>query len=236
MKVHTDLDQGSLLWHQLRAGKITASEADALVTPLGKVKEGDGPKTYLFEKLAERWTGLPLPQIKGIFDMEQGEILESYAKPSFVLETGREIGNVGFIESEDGFCGCSPDGFAQPNPFVDIGVEIKCPKLETHIRYLLDGGLPKQYVAQVQFSMFVTGFEQWHFYSYRRRMPNLHLIIERDEDYQSAIRRAVDEFKIRFDLHFEKLCEINGGPPPRRAPLPPDANRAHFDEEVGITP
>ena len=61
MKIHRNISQGSLEWNCLRAGKVTASELDRLVTPLGKVKTGDGPRSYLCEKVAEAWKGTTLP-------------------------------------------------------------------------------------------------------------------------------------------------------------------------------
>ncbi len=214
MKVHTDMEQGSLQWLMVRAGKVTASEMGELVTPLGKVKTGDGPRSYLIQKVTERWTGKPIDQEGGIWNLEQGQVLEDYAKPAFVLETGLEIQKAAFIESNDGDCGCSPDALTD-----GAGVEIKCPHLETHIRYLLDGKLPLAYVAQVQMSMYVTGFVKWHFFSFRRSMPNLHLVVDVDEDYQNAIWEALSAFLPALSASFAKLCNLNGGPP-KKANIP----------------
>ena len=110
MKVHTEYEQGSLEWEIARAGKITASEADALITPLGKIRTGEGVKSYLCRKLAEKWTGLPLPKKEGIWDLTQGHFLEEYARPAFTLETGIEVSTCAFIEDDNGVLGCSPDG------------------------------------------------------------------------------------------------------------------------------
>ena len=216
MKIFNDFEQGSLLWLQQRCGVVTASELDALVSPLGKVRTGDGVQTYLHKKLAEKWSGAPLASLQGIFDVEQGQFLEEQAKPAFTLETGIEIRNVAFITTDDGLFGCSPDSLIDP----DSGVEIKCPRLETHVGYLLDGELPSQYVAQVQGSMFVTGFKTWHFFSYRRKLPPLHLIIKRDEKYQDALKTAMESFKAQFDAAWLKLVEINGGEPTHGKPQP----------------
>jgi hypothetical protein len=230
MRAHTDVEQGSLQWMLLRCGKVTASEMDSLVTPLGKVKTGDGPRTYLFQKLAEAWTGQPLPQVQGVFDLEQGQILEEYAKPAFMVETGLDVRNVAFIETDDGRCGCSPDGMVGEN----WGVEIKCPRIDTHIRYLIDGKLPTDYIAQVQGSMFVTGAGKWMFYSFRRKMPPLILTVERDDDYQKAISEALETFTAAFDKGMARLEEINGGPPQRKQYKfsKPETE----DELEGITP
>jgi hypothetical protein len=212
MKVHTSMGQGSVEWSQLRAGKVTASEMDRLVSPLGKVRTGEGPRTYLALKLAEKWTGGPMLSLQGIFDVDQGQILEEYAKPAFTFHTGIEINNVAFIESDCGRYGCSPDGMIDET----TGVEIKCPRMETHIGYLLDGELPSDYVCQVQGSMFVTGGDHWHFMSYCRRLPPLIIRVERDEKIQSSLEAAISAFAESMDAGFKILVEKNGGPPKPR--------------------
>jgi hypothetical protein len=221
MKIHREFEQGSIDWFQARAGKVTASEMSNLVTPLAKVKTGDGPKTYLIEKLAEVWTGSPIDGFSS-WSTEQGQFLEEAARPAFTLETGLDVEQVGFIESDDGKAGCSPDGILTGK---EIGLEIKCPGVVNHIRYLIDGKLPVDYVAQVQASIFITGFSKWMFFSFRRKMPPLVLTVERDEAYQQAISDALCEFSERFDANMKRLCEINGGPPkritvPKKQPSP----------------
>jgi exodeoxyribonuclease (lambda-induced) len=211
VKIHSNVEQGSVDWLLLRAGKITASEMDALITPLGKVRDGDGVQTYLTQKLVERWTGGPLPQLQGIFDVEQGQILEERAKPAFTIHTGLEIQNAAFIETDDGRAGCSPDAMIGETS----GVEIKCPTMPIHVGYLLAGKLPKQYVAQVQGSMWVTGCHTWHFFSYSRQLPPLHLVIGRDENFHRALAVAVEDFLKTMDAAFARLVELNGGPPKR---------------------
>lgn len=223
MKIHRDIEQNGPDWMILRSGKVTASNADALVTPLGKVKKGDGPRTFLMKMLAEAWIGGPLPSIQGVFDIDQGKILEEQAKPAFTLHTGIAVENVAFIESADGRAGCSPDGAIFDGERLVCGVEIKCPRMETHIRYLLDNELPEDYVAQVQFSMFITGLPSWHFFSYRRGFPPLHLEVKADPKLQDAFGHALADFYAEFDAAWKQLVTMNGGLPKSRglAPLPP---------------
>ena len=228
MKIHTEYQQGTVEWLEARAGKITASEMDRLVTPLGKVKTGEGPKSYLMEKLSEKWAGAALPSAN-TFMMEQGNILEEFARPAFELETGLAIKQVGLIETDDGRCACSPDGIVEGK---DIGLEIKSPGMPNHIRYLLDNKLPDDYVLQVQSCLWVTGFSQWMFTSFRRGMPPLILTIEPDQKIQWAIGLAVEEFVHRMDEAWTKLCEINSGPPPPRQKFVPLPGKPQFTWEM----
>jgi hypothetical protein len=178
------------------------------------------------KKVAEAWTGGPLPSLN-VWDMDQGHILEEYARPAFTLETGLEVEEVGFITDDAGRIGCSPDGVI----YSTIGLEIKCPHIETQIRYLLDGVLPADYVLQVQGSLYVTGFKKWIFYSYRRRMPSLRLEIEPDPKIQEAIKTALGAFMEQYDAALKRLAELNGGWPARK-PVVPALN--HYREDIRV--
>jgi hypothetical protein len=213
MKINT-CAQHSDEWFLARAGLITASGADALLTPLFKVKDSKGVDTYLAKKLAERWLGGPLPEDAiNVLPMEYGTILESEARPAYTLLTGQEIQEVGLVTDDAGICGASPDGLIGD----DCGIEIKCPNASTHIKYLLGGKVPDDYVVQVHFSMFVTGYPRWVFMSYRREMPPLILTMESDEKIQGQIEEAVENFKSKLETGWKTLVALNGGkePPPR---------------------
>lgn len=216
MKIHRDISQGSLEWNALRAGKVTASELDRLVSPLGKVRTGDGPRSYLMEKVAEAWTGTTLPTAV-FWDGDQGQFLEEFARPAFTFETGMEVEQVGFISSDDGRMGCSPDGLIG----ADCGLEIKCAHIEKHVGYLLAGVVPPDYVLQVQGSLYVTGFPTWKFFSFRRGLPPLILTVEPDEKIQEAIAEAVAAFTEAMDTALARLTELNGGVRPERPTLAP---------------
>jgi hypothetical protein len=238
MKIHAHIrqkngDDPTMEWLKARTGVITASEFDSLVTPLGKVKTGDGVDTFLCKKMAEEWQGGPLDSFQS-FAMGQGVILEEQAIPFAEFNYDLKIRQVGFVTRNDGLVGCSPDGLVnfderdflkdEPTDYGPLlggdddklsGIEIKCPILTTHIGYLLDGVLPKEYIAQVQGCMYVTGCATWHFLSYRRDMPPLHLVVKRDEAFQSALNTALEAFLKRFRAGIDRLIELNGGEPVR---------------------
>ena len=208
-----DVKQGGMEWLILRSGIVTASEMGNLLTPKFSIRTGKGVESYLAEKVAEKWQGGPLPSFRG-FDMEQGHFLESEAVPWFEFAHNAEVKRVGFITTDDGRVGCSPDGL-----LTDCGLEIKSPHADTQVGYLLAGKLPEEYAVQVHASMFVTGMKRWKFLSYRRHFPALLLTVERDDSIQAAIGEAVDNFMVMFDAAMARMTEINGGPP-RSIPKP----------------
>jgi hypothetical protein len=221
--------QGSVDWAIARSGIPTASEFDNLLTPEMKPRTGAMPESYLAKKVAEAWQGGPLAQLN-VFDVEQGKILEDEAVPWFELEYSTPIQRIGLITTDDGRCGCSPDGLIGE----DGGIEIKCPAVHTHVGYLLKGTLPKEYAAQVYGSMFVTGRKWWKFLSYRRRLPALVLTVERDEEIMETISETIEAFIDRFDSAMDRLIEINGGPPKRYTVKP--AAPTYEPNENDITP
>lgn len=195
--------QGSEAWHLLRLGRPTASEFGNLITPTGKLRDGEMPETYLFEKLAEHITGKPLDGGSS-FQMEQGSLLETEAAPFFTLVTGLEVKRMGFCTTDDMRIGCSPDGLIGPNG----GLELKCPAAQTHLKYLLRGVVPPQYIPQVQGSMFVTERPWWYFMSYHRAFPPLIVKVERDEAVQKVLREALSVFLAKMDAGLARIAAM----------------------------
>lgn len=203
--------QGSGEWLHARLGIPTASEFDELVTGEWKPKTGKAVETYFYRKLAERVLGYPLMDASA-WAMEQGSILEHEAIPFFEGVYDTPIQRVGFITTNDGAFGCSPDGLIDE----DSGIEIKCPQPQTHLRYLLEGALPKEYEAQVHGAMFVTGRPEWKFMSYSRQFPPLILTVKRDEEIQSYIDKILARFLARFNLAYAKIKAMKDAENARR--------------------
>lgn len=194
-----DVKQGSVEWLAARHGVVTASEIDALVSPEWAVRKGEGPRTYLSTKIAEKLMGWR-PEAN-TFAMDQGQILETIAIPWYEFAHDVKINRVGFCLSDDSRYGCSPDGLIGE----DGGVEIKCPTPPKHISYLLAGEVPKDYRAQIQFSLFVTGRAWWKFVSYSNYLPPLIVHVLPDPNAQGAFRMALDRFIPEFDAAMEAV-------------------------------
>ena len=205
-----DCEQGTLEWLEARSQCATASELDNLVSPTLKLRTGDMPRTYLFRKLAERWLGRPIQSFSGGV-MEQGSILEEEALPWYGLRRKCNVRRVGFITTDDGSFGCSPDGLVGTH----MGIEIKCPQEHTHVRWLLGGECPTEHYLQVQGGMFVTGFEAWDFVSYCRAFPPLVVRVARDDKAQAVIAEAVQTFNSDMREAWDRLVAANGGAPVR---------------------
>lgn len=199
MKVH-ECTQGEQEWSHLRVGKVTASEAGNLLTPEFAIRTGEMPKTYLATKAAETILKRPLDGFSS-WQTEEGEMMEMEARRWFAFEHGHKVRQVGFIDHDDGRCGCSPDALLDD----DGGLEIKAPQPTNHVKYLLDGKLPKDYAVQVHFSLYVTGKPWWKFVSYRRRFRPFVLTIQRDEEIIGKIEAALVKFYGDLDAALERL-------------------------------
>lgn len=200
--VHHPVSQKTEEWFKLRAGVVTASELSALLSPLFKPREGDGVDAYLALKLAERWTGGPIHTFGG-GAAEQGSLLEEEVLPFLAFTRDLHFAPAGFITTDDESFGCSPDGWDGVE-----GCEIKSCEAHTHVRHLLKGELPKEYAAQVHGSMAVTGAPRWTFVSYRRGMPALVKVVERDEAICATIIAVVSEFNARLDEAFARVKQM----------------------------
>lgn len=207
MKIHPAAPN-SLEWLQARCGIPTASELDQILTTNFKVRSGEMPFSYCYRKLAEKWLGSTMAGYQSI-DMEFGKILEEDALPTYEILHDVKIDRVGLVLTEDERFGASPDGLIG----TDCGIEIKCPRADTHVKYLLGQRVPEEHMLQVQGGLFATGFTNWVFMSYHRRMPPLIVEVTRNREMQDAIAEALTVFYEAFDDSWARMVEINKGLP-----------------------
>ena len=206
MKIFT-MPQGSPEWDLVRRGVVTASEVDAIITPEWKPRTGEGVKTYLCQKIAERMLAVENDDETGgspSYAADHGKIQENLALPWFEFDTGLHVERVGFCLSDDGRIGCSPDGLIGE----DSGIETKCPQPHYQIRYLSAGTCPKQYLPQIHMSMLVTGRPSWWFVSYSQHLPKLAVKLDRDYGIQEKLRSAIYGFIADLDAEFERIKSL----------------------------
>lgn len=199
-----DVQQNTSAWLQSRCGVVTASEFDNVISPEWKARTGQGVETFLLRKVAERCMGYPQQMFTGSGATEQGKLLEERAIPYYEFSHNVEIQRVGFCTSDDSKIGCSPDGLLGD----EGGIEVKCPEHHTHVKYLLGGIVPKDYLAQIHGSMYVTGRKWWVFMSYSSFFPPLIIRVERNEIIQNAIHESLTRFVGELDASEIRLRAI----------------------------
>jgi putative phage-type endonuclease len=170
-----DCEQRSEEWYDARRARITASQADNLLTPAKRLTLA---KDILVESISDTVAPMFVNEA-----MQWGIDEEHRARTWYELETGKTVTEVGFcLHDKIKYIGCSPDGL------VDDGLlEIKCPNSRTHLDYL-ENGAPKNYIAQMQFQMWVTDRGWCDFVSYDSRLPgNAQILIQRIERDEKMI-------------------------------------------------
>jgi len=169
-------EQGSPEWHQARCGIISASNMKSLFTSRGEKTASGVRETYLNQVIAERLMQKPMDTFQS-YDMERGTLLEAQARANFEMYLDVTVQEVGFHMHDDHDIGCSPDGL-----FADTGVEIKCPKANTHVRYMRSKKLPSEYLQQVQGTMYVMNLERYYFMSYHPDLKPIIIEVKRDNE------------------------------------------------------
>ena len=203
------MEQGSDEWFAARLGKVTGSCFQKVLS--GKQTAA----TYKMELISERLTGRSAPQISSKA-LEWGTALEEKARfqySMFLLDKGDErasqITQLGFVDHPDVIgAGCSPDGLVGD----DGVIEIKCPYTQkNHLRTLLSGEVPREYVAQCQGAMWVLGREYCDFVSYHPHFDDMLELcvvrLERDDAYIASLCSSVQKFLDELDVDIEQLKE-----------------------------
>ncbi|MFK5950908.1 MAG: YqaJ viral recombinase family protein [Methylococcales bacterium] len=204
------LIQGTEEWKNARVGCITMSNAKALLSG-GK---GITRKNYLLDVASEMASGVLIDNLKTI-DIARGNLLEDYARRAYEEITGEMVEEVGIgYLNKDKRISASPDGLIKSG-----GIEIKCPNPKAHMRTIVSGSAPKEYIPQMQGCMWVFGVNRWDYVSFSPQFSAkpLHIITQyRDEEIikkieESALRgiEEIDEFiNIAKDTYSDAVYEI----------------------------
>lgn len=193
MKIIESIEQGTQEWLELRLGKVTASKFIEVMTNGRGGKPSATAKSYMIKLVAEILRGQPMPFFENDA-MRWGTETEPQARAMYELKNDVDVKEVAFVELNE-FVGVSPDGLVGDEGLL----EIKCPNTETQIKRFLDGvGLPKEYEAQVQGQLWVTGREWCDFVSFDPRIDveasYIQTRVYRDEEYIAKLEEKVTAF------------------------------------------
>ena len=165
--------QGTPEWLAERAGKVTASMVSAVLAK----PETAGFRDYQAQLVAEILTGKSQGSDYINAAMAFGTEMEPLARSAYEAETGFSVDEVGFCQHPTiERAGASPDGLVGNSGLV----EIKCPKVATHLAYLIAGVVPVGYKNQMMWQMACSGRDWCDFASFRPDLPeHLQLFIIR---------------------------------------------------------
>lgn len=194
-----DVEQGTPEWLEARLGIPTASRFKDIITP-ARGERSKTSLTYMNELLAERLTGEPTNTFTNEW-MERGNELEDTARESYAFISDCEVLQVGIMLNDEGSIGASPDGLIG-----DVGgLEIKCPKASTVVKYMLDDDLPTIYKPQVQGNLWISGREYWDFVAYHPKMDLFIKRIYRDEEYIQRMAKNITQFVSELEEKYMRL-------------------------------
>lgn len=201
------VEQGSDDWMRLRLGVITASEvSNVIAKPRSGTKWTDMKKAYFHTLIAEVCTGVS-PEVNAKA-LAWGKQFEEDARTLFEFTAGVQVTEAPILFKDESMrTACSPDGLCS-NGF---GLELKCPfTSRDFVKFRLGGfdAIKSAYMAQVQYSMWVTGKNAWFFANYDPRMKREgihHVVVERDEEFMNDFEEMVPDFIEKMD---ESLAEI----------------------------
>lgn len=191
IKYHTEIEQNTDEWLNLRLGVITASNINVIVTPTGKATKNAAMRAYACELASQREMQIVEENYQS-WDMMRGHIQEDIARDVY-SDNYAPVSECGFITNDNyGFIiGCSPDGLVGD----DGGIEIKSRKAKFQVATIIAGEMDKEYLNQVQTFLLVSGREWVDFVQYSNGMP---LYVERvyvDELRRSFIVKAIMAFE-----------------------------------------
>jgi hypothetical protein len=124
--IYHNHEQGSPEWLQSRAGVITASKfkeaRERLKPPKGEKigKPGSKCTAYAAQVAVERIAKRPIDKLFQNWQMREGQEQEMPARCAYEGATGHMVDEVGFITTDDGLFGYSPDGLIGSDGLVEI--------------------------------------------------------------------------------------------------------------------
>lgn len=192
------VQQNTPEWLELRKGVLTASKFSKCITEKKQNISKAGIKNVV-QQLKEDISGIEREPGYVSEYMQYGNDWEDTARQVLRNKLTYDIKSVGFCKREfkDIEIGCSPDGMYKCDRLGFVGAEIKCPGMKQHLinnGHCIDKQIPLKYMAQIQYSMYVTGSEMWWFASFRHDSFIGYHAVSKDEDYfENKIIPVLDE-------------------------------------------
>lgn len=195
-----NIEQGSPEWLRMKLGVISASNVHAVLAKKGT----QARENYLLDLVSQ----IATKQSETIDGqaLRWGRENEDGARSAYEMITQRSVEQVAFIYGKDKRIGASPDGIIKDQ---SIGCEFKSPwSSRNHTAFLIADKVKKEYIYQVQFCMYVTGFEYWDFCSYDKRfIKNMLKIVtvKKDSSIFQMFENEIPLFVSEMDAMLERI-------------------------------
>lgn len=207
-----DYPQRSEQWLELRLGMVTASVVGTLVTPATlKVADNIDSRTLTDLLAADRINGFNDDPSYQSLDMWRGETEEPRAVEKYAEVRDVTVDPMGFmVRKGPGWTlGYSPDGLVGQDGLV----EVKAPRAKTHLRTILNNEVPREYMAQCQAALLVSGRQWLDFISWCGGMPMFIKRVLPDEQWRAVIVDAVMACEKAIAVTVEQyLAAVDGLP------------------------
>ena len=193
-------EQYTDLWHAVRRGIPTASEMGRIITPAqGKLSaSADGYIAQLIGDLLDPF--YPRKDSIATAAMRNGTMMEPESRRFYEMDRACEVKQVCFCISDCGRFGSSVDGLIGD----DGCLECKNPSPAVHVSYLLNGTLPIEYKAQVNWHLVVTGRKWTDFLSYCPGFAPFLVRVEPD-DFTKKLAECLEQFHEKYLAALKKL-------------------------------
>ena len=200
-----DFPQGSEEWKAARAGLVTASR---MTDVIAKIKTGEAAtrRDYRTQLVAEILTSRPQESGFVNTEMQWGQETEPLACSAYEIAIGEFVDTVGLVlHPRIDRAAASPDRLVGSTGLL----EVKCPKTATHLQYLMDGIVPKDYEPQMMWQLACTEREWCDFVSFDPRLPEklqiFRVRLQRNEERIRELEREVIAFLAEVDRMLETV-------------------------------
>ncbi|EAK8792535.1 hypothetical protein E7Q53_03565 [Campylobacter coli] len=176
-----DLEQGSAEWLNFRKGKITASIVASCI--------GEKGAFLSKEKAKELIQGVYEPYVSEA--MKKGREYEELIRAKMEFIIGKDITPIVIQSLENELFMASLDGIDNEKTIYEFKYSTNNEEYEQVLKFKKPS--PKYY-AQVQFQLFVGGFEKCVFAVLNENDDLTYCMVKSDKEYQDFMLRKIDEF------------------------------------------
>lgn len=176
-----DLEQGSVEWLNFRKGKITASIVASCIAEKGSFLSK--------EKAKELIQGVYEPYVSEA--MKKGREYEELIRAKMEFIIGKDITPIVIQSLENELFMASLDGIDNEKTIYEFKYSTNNKEYEQVLKFKKPSS---KYYAQIQFQLFVGGFEKCVFAVLNENDDLTYCMVKSDKEYQDFMLRKIDEF------------------------------------------